>query len=120
MPYNIAASKEEKGKMMKASIMRSPLCTDYSDERKFLDYMDAEDEFLEGIRKGVLEGDIYAARVVKGLRNWILAKSPKHKNALQLTCFDEAMQPVSDSQIKTAKGMWDEFPMSNYVYIIKE
>lgn len=105
--------------MMKTSILRSPLCTDYSDERKFLDYIGAEDEFLEGIRKGVLEGDIYAVRIVKGLRNWILAKSPKHTNVLKLTCFDESMEPVSYSHIRTAKDMWDEFPMSNYVYIIR-
>lgn len=106
--------------MMKTSILCSPLCTDYSDERKFLDYMEAEDEFLEGIRKGVLEGDIYAVRVVKGLRNWILEKSPKNRNVLKLTCFDESMEPVSYSHIRTVKDMWDEFPMSNYVYIIKE
>lgn len=104
---------------MNTSILRSPLCTDYSDERKFLDYMEAEDEFLEGIRKGVLEGDIYAVRVVKGLRNWLLEKSPKNRNALKITCFDETMQPVSYAHIRTAKDMWDEFPMSNYVYIIQ-
>lgn len=104
---------------MKHCILHTPKCVDYGNEALFMDYMDREDMFLEDIRQKVLDGDIYAVRVVSGLRNWILAKSPKNMNALKLTCFDEMMQPISYSHIRTAKDMWDEFPMSNYVYIIR-
>ena len=100
-------------------IVRTPKCLSYTDDSLWRDYERRESDFLAGILDGILSGEILAARVTSGPRNWIAARSAKHKGEVQITCFDELMEPIADDRVRSVDDMWDCFPSSNWVYIIK-
>lgn len=104
---------------MNYKVVRTPKCLNYSDWKLWEDYQRQENDFLAGILNGLLNGEIVAARVTNGLRNWLATRSAKHKGEVQITCFDELMEPIADDRVRNVEDMWDCFPSSKCVYIIK-